>query len=82
MVLPPCGSSRKLLGVLIRISICTLACALSIKVTDTNRFKIQGIDSKSVLPPCGSSRKLLGVLIRISIRTLACALSIKVTDTF
>ena len=81
-VLPPCGSSRKLLGALIRILIRTPVCALSIKVTDTNQFKIQGFDSKSVLPPCGSSRKLLGVLIHILICTPACALSIKVTDTF
>ena len=82
LVLPPCGSSRKLLGALIRILIRTPVWALSTKVTDTNRFKTQEIDSKSVLPPCGSSRKLLGALIRILIRTPVCALSTKVTDTF
>ena len=62
-MLPPCGSSRKLLGALIRILIRTPVCALSTKVTDTNRFK----ELSKLLPPCGSSRKLQ--LIRILIRT-------------
>ena len=48
LVLPPCGSSRKLLGALIRILIHTPVCALSTKVTDTFQTHWQRLKWKSV----------------------------------